>query len=86
VGELREGEREVHGDGGFADAALAAGDGNEVFHAGDGLALRHLLWGWGHGLGVPPRRRKSKSEIGKTGGAQFSGKRMHFAEAETSTD
>jgi hypothetical protein len=31
VAEIREGQREIHGDGGLADAALAAGDGDEIF-------------------------------------------------------
>src|SRR6266446_639485 len=49
VAELYERERKVDRDGGFADAAFAAGDGNEIFYAGDGLAFGHLLrCAWGH--------------------------------------
>ena len=33
-------ERQVDGDGGFADAALAGADGNDMADAGDGLARR----------------------------------------------
>jgi len=46
VAELDEGEREIYGDGGFADAAFAAGDGDEIFYAGDWLAFGHWLWCW----------------------------------------
>ena len=38
VAEFREREREIDGDGGFADAAFAAGDRDEIFYAGDRLA------------------------------------------------
>src|ERR1700756_366590 len=43
VAELGEGQREVDRDGGFADAAFAAGDGDEIFYARDRLAFGHLL-------------------------------------------
>ena len=32
--------REIHGAGGFADAALAAGDGDDAFHAGHAILIR----------------------------------------------
>src|SRR3984957_13075314 len=43
VAEFGEGEREINGDCGFADASFAAGDGDEIFYAGDGLARGELL-------------------------------------------
>ena len=50
VAQLDEGESEVDGDGGFADAAFAAGDGDEILYAGDWMAFGLLHWGWGHGV------------------------------------
>jgi len=46
MAELRQGQCEIHGDSGFADAAFAAGNGDEILHAGDRLAFRHC-WGAG---------------------------------------
>ncbi len=43
VAEFRESERKIDGDCGFADAAFAAGDGDEIFYAGDWLARGELL-------------------------------------------
>jgi len=38
-----EREGEIDGDGGFAYAAFAGGDGDKILYPGDGLALGHLL-------------------------------------------
>src|SRR6266404_681766 len=46
VAELRQSQCEIHGDGGLADAAFAAGYGDEIFYARDRLAFGHLLWCW----------------------------------------
>ncbi len=43
VAKFRECQREVDGDCGFADAAFAAGDRDQIFYAGDWLARRELL-------------------------------------------
>ena len=48
VAEFREREREIHGDGRFSDTAFAAGHGDKIFHAGNRMALWHLLRCWGH--------------------------------------
>src|SRR4029077_2948517 len=43
MAEFYEREGEVDRDGGFADAAFAAGDGDQIFYARDGLAFGHWL-------------------------------------------
>jgi hypothetical protein len=43
VALLGESDRKIYRDGGFADAAFAAGDGDEIFYAGNRLAWRELL-------------------------------------------
>ena len=50
VAQLRERQGQVHGYRGFAYAAFAAGDRDQIFHAGDRLTLRHWLgcWSWRH--------------------------------------
>src|SRR6267154_3906742 len=50
VSELRQSQREIHRNGGLADAAFAAGDGDEVFYPRNGLAFRllHGRWAWWH--------------------------------------
>src|SRR5256884_6647369 len=52
MSELFERKRQVDRDGGLADAAFAAGNGDEVFHARNGLAFGHRLrcWAWWHGF------------------------------------
>jgi len=40
MAEIRQRQREIHGDRGLADAALAAGHRDEIFYAGDWLAFR----------------------------------------------
>jgi hypothetical protein len=45
VAEAREGEREIDGDGGFADASLAGADGDDGVDAVDGLRSLLLLAG-----------------------------------------
>jgi hypothetical protein len=48
MAEFREGQREIHGDGSFTDAALSAGNGHEILYAGDWRAFRHRHGRWGH--------------------------------------
>src|SRR5256885_483741 len=48
VAELRQGQCQVYGDGGLADAAFAAGNGDEILHAGDRLTFRCWLRCWRH--------------------------------------
>src|SRR6202521_2956114 len=48
VAKVREGQREIDGDGRLADAAFSAGDGNEISYAGNRLAFGHLLGCWRH--------------------------------------
>jgi hypothetical protein len=66
VAELDEREGEVDGDGGLADAAFAAGDGDEIFYAWDGVALGLGHGCWWHLVTLSPRSfedRKAKFEI-----------------------
>ena len=42
--EMLERAGEVHRAGGFADAAFAAGDGDDAFDAGNFVRLRHPAW------------------------------------------
>jgi hypothetical protein len=41
--EMRERAGEVHRAGGFADAALAAGDGDDALHAGNFILIRKWI-------------------------------------------
>src|SRR5207245_2411671 len=50
VAELRQRQRQIHGNRGLAHAAFAARDGNKIFHARNRLAFRllHWCWAWWH--------------------------------------
>jgi hypothetical protein len=91
VAEFYEGESEIDGDGGFADAAFAAGDGYEILYAGDGMAFGLWHGCWGHGLSFLRGRKKlekrnSKNEIRKTRLATCASERIKRAKIETRTD
>ncbi len=66
VAELDECKREIDGDGGFADAAFAAGDGDEIFYARNGMAFGLGHGCWRHLVTLSTRSfedRKAKFEI-----------------------
>src|SRR6266566_736820 len=74
MAELHERQRQIYSDRRLADAAFAAGDGDEVFHAGNRLAFGHLLWcwTWGHTFTLSPSR--NRREIPRLRGPTLSGR------------
>ena len=64
---LGHGDGEIGGDGRFADAALARGDGDDVAHAGDAFGnARARAALWRPALGMAMRRRARRAHVRKS--------------------